>query len=232
MGSGRSPANSSSSESSEELVDKLLSTSGHLGFDNMAGSVRYFGPTTNLHVYWNPNGTVPMHQASESRKKPIRAISEMSVDTYDHLMDCFWRYHNSILRVVDRDEFYRDKENDGSTFFSGFLQICILAIGFRFSDKSRPDIRRLMLAHAPRESTLHKEAKRLFEYELESLGGLPSIQALLLLGDLECGCGRDNTGWMFAGLYLPLKCPLTQVARSNDLDRNGMPSLLRYGSQP
>jgi hypothetical protein len=35
--------------------------------------------------------------------------------------------------------------------------------------------------------------------ELERPGGIPSVQAFLLLGDLECGIGRDNTGWMYAG---------------------------------
>ena len=34
----------------------------------------------------------------------------------------------------------------------------------------------------------------MLEYELEQPGGIPSIVALLLLGDLECGVGRDNVG--------------------------------------
>jgi hypothetical protein len=51
-----------------------------------------------------------------------------------------------------------------------------------------------------RESDLHREAKYLFEYELEKPGGIPSVQALLILGDLECGVGRDNTGWMIGGI--------------------------------
>jgi hypothetical protein len=53
-----------------------------------------------------------------------------------------------------------------------------------------------------RESDLHREAKYLFEYELEKPRGIPSVQALLILGDLEGGVGRDDTGWMIGGVIL------------------------------
>lgn len=219
--SAGSPANSASSDSSEELFDKLLSTSGYLGVDNFAGTVHYFGPTTNLHVFWNPKDATSLRQKNESSRRAVKVISELSVDTYDHLMGCFWRYHNSIFKMVERYEFNMDKENGATNFFSSFLQLCMLALGFRFADKSRPDIKRLMLPYSPRESTLHREAKKMVEYELENLGGIPSIQAWLLLGDLECGCGRDNTGWLFGGIA----CHLCAGHAANDY-RYGVSSLL------
>ena len=54
------------------------------------------------------------------------------------------------------------------------------------------------------ESTLHREAKYMLDHELERPGGIPSVVALLLLGDLECGVGRDNLGWMYGGMAVRL----------------------------
>lgn len=44
----------------------------------------------------------------------------------------------------------------------------------------------------------------MLDLELEHAGGIPAIQALLLLGDLECSVGRDNVGWMYAGMAMRL----------------------------
>lgn len=55
-----------------------------------------------------------------------------------------------------------------------------------------------------RESTLHREAKYMLDLELERPGGVPSIAALLILGDSEVGVGRDNVGWMYAGMAMRL----------------------------
>lgn len=44
----------------------------------------------------------------------------------------------------------------------------------------------------------------MLDVELEYSGGIPAIQALLLLGDSENGVGRDNVGWMYAGMAMRL----------------------------
>jgi hypothetical protein len=53
---------------------------------------------------------------------------------------------------------------------------------------------------ASRESSLHREAKYMLDFELERPGGIPSVVALLILGDIECAVGRDNLGWIYGGL--------------------------------
>ena len=70
-------------------------------------------------------------------------------------------------------------------------------MGYRGADMDRDDMKKISLGN--RESTLHREAKYMLDIELERPGGIPSVQALLLLSDLECGVGRDNTGWMYSG---------------------------------
>jgi len=103
------------------------------------------------------------------------------------------------MQVVDRAVFEEDMKIGGESLaYSGFLHICILAMGYKYADTTRPDIQRLSLGN--KESTLHKEAKYLVEYEFEKPGGIPSVQALLILGQIETGCGRDAIGWMYAGM--------------------------------
>jgi hypothetical protein len=80
----------------------------------------------------------------------------------------------------------------------GFYIICVLAIVFRYADKSRPDMDRISISQY--ESTLHREAKYMLDAELERPGGVPLVVALLLLGDMECQVGRDNTGWLYGGM--------------------------------
>ncbi|KAJ5697829.1 hypothetical protein N7488_011513 [Penicillium malachiteum] len=128
-------------------VHKLLSTRGHLSFDQLAGRLHYFGSTTNCRV--------------------LKAFEE-------------------------------GKDAGAGPFYSGFLHIYILAAGYRFADKQRPDM--LSLTLPDRESMLHREAKYMLDYEMERPGGIPFIGALLLLGDLEVGCGRDNVGWLYSGM--------------------------------
>jgi hypothetical protein len=129
----------------------------------------------------------------------IRGLSE---ETRDYLLDLYWKYYNSVLQVVSQEAFLEDKATGRSANYSGFLHVCLLAMGFRFADTKRQDMQPL-LSHKDRENELHREARRLIEYELESPGGVPSVQALLILGDLECAAGQDNTGWMYVGGLSP-----------------------------
>jgi hypothetical protein len=158
------------------MVNRLLSTRGHLSFDQLSGRLRYFGPTTNCHVhseFGNPMDSA--HEQSEQARRADKIIRSLPLETYDYLMDLF---------------------------YSGFLHVCVLAMGFRFAEKDRADIRKIALPQM--ESTLHREAKYMLDHELERPGGIPSVVALLLLGDLECGVGRDNLGWMYGGMAVRL----------------------------
>jgi hypothetical protein len=133
-------------------------------------------------------------------------IRDLSPETHDCLMELFWSCHNLVFHIVHKDAFYDDLEQGGTQFYSLFLHICMLAMGFRYADKGRPDIQRLAMntVSGHISSTLHMKAKSLAKVELEKPGGIPSIQAFILLGDLECMTGRDDTGWMFAGMSFRL----------------------------
>ncbi|RDW65643.1 uncharacterized protein DSM5745_09382 [Aspergillus mulundensis] len=192
------PINSGLRKSS--MAHRLLSTRGHVSFDQLAGQQRYFGPTTNCHIYLDiaSESEESRRQAREQWRRTQRVLSALSHESQEYLMRLFWKHYNSVIRVVHQEAFEAGRDAGGGPFYSGFLHICILAAGYRFADKQRPDMMRITLPG--RESLLHREAKYMLDYEMERPGGLPSIAALLLLGDLEVGCGRDNAGWLYSGM--------------------------------
>ncbi|CEL09761.1 hypothetical protein ASPCAL12891 [Aspergillus calidoustus] len=194
------PSNNSNN-SKTSMAHRLLSTRGHVSFDQLAGQQRYFGPTTNCHIYLDiaASSDESRRQAREQARRTQRVLSALPQDSQDYLLHLFWTHYNSAIRVVDQEAFEVGRDTGGGgPFYSGFLHICILAAGYRFADKQRPDMLRIALPG--RESLLHREAKYMLDYEMERPGGLPSIAALLLLGDLEVGCGRDNAGWLYSGM--------------------------------
>jgi hypothetical protein len=185
------------------MVKRLLSTRGHLSFDQLNGRLRYFGPTTNCHVHSEfGNSIKPVLEQSERSRRADEIIRMLPLQTYEYLMELFWQCYNPVIHVLHQEAFDEDREKGQTQFYSGFLHVCVLAMGFRFADKDRPDIRQIALPQ--KESTLHQEAKCMLEYELERPSGIPSVVALLLLGDLECGVGRDNLGWLYAGMAVRL----------------------------
>jgi hypothetical protein len=181
---------------SKAMVRKLVACP--VRFDMSSGRMRFFGPTTGMNLL----SETTMNRSLERQEShwPIALlVNDLSPEAHDYLIDLFWSCHNSVFHLVHKDAFYDDRERGGTQFYSVFLHLCMLATGFRYADKDRQDMQRLYLSsHA--ESTIHAKARHMARLELERPGGIPSIQSLFLLGDLECMVGRDDTGWMYAGM--------------------------------
>lgn len=181
----------------DDIIHRLLSTKNNLSFDQISGRLRFFGPTANSHVHAESTGLSDTREPPEQIRRAEKIISSLSRETHDYLIDGFFQYYNSVIQIIDRDAFEADRISKSSKFYSHFLHVTVLATGYRAADVDREDMRKITVN--PRESSLHREAKHMLDIELERPGGIPSVQALLLLGDLECGVGRDNTGWMYSG---------------------------------
>lgn len=182
------PNSSTSGNTTKPVVAHLVETVGNLG--GGLGSVEYDDRASML-------AANALSESREQRRQTDRILEDIPPDTDAYLISLFFQYGNSMLLIVDQEAFLHDKARGGSRSYSGFLHIVLLAMGLRYADHTRPDVARYVLPN--RESTLHKGARYLVEYELQCQGGIPSVQALLLLGDLEAACGKDNTGWMYGG---------------------------------
>lgn len=187
-----------STGSSDSILNHILSTQGHWSYDELTGRLRYFGPTTNFHIYSGVGNWARALDCREQERHGQSVLRDIPQKTQDYLLDLYWIYYNSVLFVVHKEAFLSDLNDGRNGYYSAFLHLTLLAMGMRFADTSRPDIGGLILG-SDKETRLLREAKRLVEYESASPGGVPSIQALLILGDLECGIGRDGTGWMYSG---------------------------------
>jgi len=186
------------------IIHPLWESSGHLSYEGRSRRVRYFGPTTNFHWYSGNANADPGFTAPDTNRRVQRILRDISPELHDYLMDLYWTCYNDVLHVIDKHAFDKDMEKGESRYYSGFLHMCVLGIGYRFGDQSKPGMKEVNMGN--RESTLHRGAKYLFESELETPGGLTTIQACLLLGDLECGMGRDKAGWMYTGTCVEPSC--------------------------
>ncbi|KAK0625518.1 fungal-specific transcription factor domain-containing protein, partial [Bombardia bombarda] len=192
------------SRDGDRVRQLLLGAKGNFSFDGTCSRPQFFGSTANGHVY---AGSGSLSQIS-SKEVPeqvlctVRSIRSICSSTLDYLTACFWAHYDPTLQVVDRSAFEADRDSQNSNFYSEFLHIAILASGYKFADRDREDMKRLALGNW--ESTLHRETKHTANLELERPGGIPSVQALLLLSNLEYGVGRDTAGWMYSGMAIRL----------------------------
>lgn len=222
---GHSPAesigtNSSLSSTTLHPAAQRRLRAGSMGIDMAGRGPRYYGVTTNYHIYSNM-----YHLENESAQREHEVINERTRaflatihrDTYDYLMDRFWMCYNMVIHVVHRRAFELHWNSGSDRYYSGFLHVCMLAIGYRYADRTKHGVQRF--ATPDRESDLHKEAKRLVDHELKMPGGIPSLQSLILLGDLECGIGKYNTGWMYAGMASRL---VFDLGLNRDCSRDGL----------
>ena len=201
----------------------LLCSSGRLSFDQSAGRVRYFSNTSNIHVYAESSCPTGFQEQPEQLRRSERVIRALGPSTHDCLMSSFWDHYNSGRQLVDQATFEADRVSQDPKFYSLFLHMAVLAAGYRFADRTRSDIKKLALGTW--ESTLHRAAKSMLEAELERPGEVPSVQALLILADLESGVGRDTQGWLYSGerLALPSALPCANTLSS---DRHCQPACL------
>lgn len=182
----------------QDLVNRLLSTKGSFDLDQLSGRLKYYGVTTNCHVRFNRRQDQQSARRSlEHQRRSQRVIGQLSDETHDYLMNLFWQNYNIVLFGVSRAAFEEDLRHDGP-YCSQFLHLAILAMGYRYAEKTRPDMVKITSGY--RESMLHEETKYMVEYEIDYPCGPPTIAALLLLGDLECSVGRDNVGWIYSGI--------------------------------
>jgi hypothetical protein len=181
-----------------DVVQTLSAKSTHLSYNRNNGQISWETPNMAFNRYADElrshQKTSP--EAWQVERRIRRIIDDLDSETHEHLMDCFWTSYNSVFNIVDEPVFYKHLGSN-NLHYSCFLHICCLAMGFRFADMERPGVRSCSLGKG--HSTFHEGAKYVFESELETPRGITTIQALLILSDLECAIGRDRLGWMYAG---------------------------------
>ncbi|OAL24798.1 hypothetical protein AYO22_05587 [Fonsecaea multimorphosa] len=170
-------------------------------YDRRKGRIHYFSPSTCYKRYQSSDDQALL-EPSPVDKHSYKIIADLPTDLESYLMDLFWRRYNSTLFVVDQQPFCNDQASGGSTYYSGFLHLACLAMGFLFADKTRLGMQQVTLSDNC--SVFQREAKFILDRELEDPQGLPIIQAMLVLSDVECAYGRDD----LAAMHIATSCRL------------------------
>ncbi|EXJ68763.1 uncharacterized protein A1O5_07694 [Cladophialophora psammophila CBS 110553] len=159
------------------------------------------GPIPQIYmiITQSDNEVLPDFNKEAARKATSgQILADFPADLDTYLIEVFWNRYNNALRIIDQQAFSRDRGNGDSTYYSPFLYLVCLAMGFRFANKSRQDMRQMTLNNGC--SLFQREAKCVLDYELESPRGLTTIQAILVLSDVECAYGRDDLATIYVGI--------------------------------
>jgi hypothetical protein len=177
------------------LTPEVEDSGPGLEADSSPGQVRYYGPTTNLHIQ-SPIET----RADDTPELPsFESGSIVNMDSpklRDVLIRSCWHYYSLSVQVVDEQLFTRHRAaSKRSQYYSSFLEHALLACTTRVSTSAA--VRKLGRPYAER-------AKKEVVFELEQ-PTIASLQGFLLLSDFEATSARDRVGWMYSGKLLPEK---------------------------
>jgi Fungal specific transcription factor domain len=152
---------------------------------------------------WSPDqkNTKPTARDIKRRKSVIEsetlsnAVSPSSVcisespELKDHLLDMYFQHFQILLKIVD-EETFRAAANPQES-----LMLAMLAAGARFSNDPR-----LAGHYTTRngESVFMRRSKALLESEVQH-ADITTVQALLILGELETSVGNEMSGCMYSG---------------------------------
>ena len=73
-------------DKNQDLVSRLLSTRGHLSFDQLSGRLRYYGPTVNSHIYSELaiDGAKQNREMLEQTRRAEKIIRTLPLETHDY----------------------------------------------------------------------------------------------------------------------------------------------------
>ncbi|KAB5528787.1 hypothetical protein GE09DRAFT_396062 [Coniochaeta sp. 2T2.1] len=114
----------------------------------------------------------------------------------DHLLNLYFHQFQSMLKIVDEDAFNAAKLAQSGPAYRESLLLAMLAAGSRFSDD--PVIRRRYFTRSG-ESVFVQRSKALLESEVRH-ADITTVQALVILGEMETSVGNDMSGCMYAAL--------------------------------
>lgn len=150
--------------------------------------LRCFGPTCPLHVLLRPTPQDPISTA----KSPDSYLPSMDSEQFQReLLNIYWEFQPFSVIIVHKETFMEHFSlGTPSEYYSEFLLNCILACAVRLS--TRVAIRSL-------SSLYIKRAKMNLVDDLER-AIIATLQGFCLLSEFEMSSGRDQSGWLYAGM--------------------------------
>ena len=184
------------------LITRLCERGASLS-SNDIGELRFFGPTSSLHLTESVSSSI-FHGCDTSSIGDASIEEDLPLELQEYLLDIYWTYQHTVLQIIHKQAFLQGMRAGTSRYFSRCLLYSIFVCAARISN--RPEISELAI---PKEDDdeqpfLLREAKRLLDKELGN-PGITTIQSLMLLSLLDCCRSEDSLGWIRSGMCLHIQ---------------------------
>ncbi|KAM5495618.1 hypothetical protein McanMca71_006662 [Microsporum canis] len=180
------------------IIARLCDGRYQLNYDS-DGQLRYFGPTSSLHLTDTVATSIVRTWGEYSLSRKID-VCEVDAETQEYLLNLYWKFQHTELQILHKEAFLRDMATGQTKFYSKALLYCIMACAARISHK--PEIRAMVLTPSLSETDelppLFAAASKLVDEELKR-PQITTIQCLLLLSVIYCAFSQDTKGWVLTG---------------------------------
>jgi hypothetical protein len=210
----------SSLSSSDSMISRLCGGKRQLN-SNHAGRLRFFGPTSSLHLTESVISSVLIRESLGTRHQ-LQWQDDFPVDVQDYLLNLYWTFQHLVMPCIHKDAFLNDMKNGETRYCSKLLVYCILTRAAAICDQ--PWIRGLALSDDAEDDPpyLVRKCVQLLETELDN-PGITTAQSLQLLSEMHCAVSHDTKGWMYAGGAGRLAYELGLHSNTECLDANISP---------
>lgn len=155
-----------------------------------SGVLKHYGHTSSLSLVSDGERS-PMHlQTSEAWTRVTRDAAFV-----EHLLSLYFCWAHPYYVLFSKELFLDDMAKGRSKYCSPLMVNALLAFACAYSD--RLEARENPSDHGTAGDHFFAEAKRLLN-ENES-SNLTTVQALALMGLRQASCGRDSSGFQYAG---------------------------------
>ncbi|ROT40439.1 hypothetical protein SODALDRAFT_376222 [Sodiomyces alkalinus F11] len=191
------PSTSETSSRSDNMIVRLCGGKRQLNSDR-AGRLRYFGPTSSLHLMESVTSSVLIRESCGRTRPSCSWQDDFPIEVQDHLLDLYWTYQHQVLPCIQKEAFLRDMRNGDTKYCSKLLVYCMLTRAAAISDQ--PGLRALALADDAEDDPPYLVSKcvQLLNADLDT-PGITTAQSLQLLSEMHCAISHDTKGWMYAG---------------------------------
>lgn len=184
---------------SQSLEGDLSDLMGKPALDE-AGETRHYGHSSNLGLV--PCGDELPFRPSVSSESWTKVTRD--AEFVGHLMGLYFCWEHPFYVLFSKECFLHDMAQGRSKYCSPLMVNALLAAACTFSD--RPEARTDPSDPHTAGDHFFAEARRLlFENEHSTL---TTVQALAIMGVREATCGRDSSGFQYAGRCIRMSLEL------------------------
>ncbi|KAF4998800.1 hypothetical protein FDECE_11702 [Fusarium decemcellulare] len=176
------------------------------------GQLRYYGPTSNLHVHSDGLRSLSSPSFRSVTTEGTGVLRRLGLDQEvplaleTHLAKLYFAWEDPAIHVVDEEIFFVEKrrcllQDTSSPYYSETLNNAICAMGASLAAGEKLHV------PEPAPEFFSSRAKALLDVEMDS-PTVATVQALVIMSATEAASTRDARGWLNSGMAARLSADL------------------------